>query len=337
MKCIVGMSGGVDSSVVAAILKSHGVQVIGCTLKMFDSAKTDQAICDAQNVAKFLGVEHEVIDCSQRFSKQVQQYFIDSYFCGQTPNPCVRCNEVVKFAVLNEIRQRYGAEYLATGHYARLIHYPHDFSLKRAIDLRKDQSYFLYRVSSDILMHTLFVLGYFFKEQVRQIAADMAIPVATKTDSQDICFVTNDYEEFLHTNHHSIAGDIINESGQVLGHHNGVEHYTVGQRKGLGLSGGPFFVKSIDAVNHKIIVASKHDVEKSNVILKDVKFFTTQYEGVCEVKLRAASSLKLAEISKHSNDQYIVQLKSPEFAVSPGQHCAFYIDDTIIGGGVIVE
>lgn len=335
MKCIVGMSGGVDSSVVAALAKKRGYDVVGCTLKMFDSERTEKAIKDARGVASYLGIHHKVVDCQKLFKRHVQDYFVDLYANGETPNPCIMCNEYVKFAMLDTIRTHYKADVFMTGHYAKLTHQNGHVELHQAADLQKDQSYFLYRVDHDKLIHARFPLGNFRKTQTRQLAKKFGLCVAEKSDSQDVCFIlSGDYKSFLKCQKSFRPGNIVDEFGTVLGHHYGIINYTLGQRKGLGLAGGPFFVKSLDVQNNRVIVSDRKSLEISEVLLKNVKFINEPITGQCEVKIRATGEKIRATLSK-VDDNYYVSLLHATLRPSPGQHCVFYQGDNVLGGGII--
>lgn len=335
MKCVVGMSGGVDSSVTAALAKQSGYEVFGCTFKMFDSEKTEAFINDAQKVAKYLGIHHEVVDCRELFKKYVEDYFIDTYANGETPNPCVMCNDFVKFSMLDNVRKKRNADVLMTGHYAKLIHKNGRVELHQATDLQKDQSYFLYRVSREILQNTRFPLGEFCKTQTRELAQKFGLFVAKKSDSQDICFIpSGDYKAFLKDKKFFSLGDIVDENGQVLGKHSGIVNYTIGQRKGLGLAGGPFYVKELDRQKNRLVVSDKMHLGVDSIILKNTKFINEEFLGKCYVKVRSTSEKHPATIVKSDGD-YIVQFDCPKYGVAPGQHCVFYIDNTVVGGGII--
>ena len=341
MKYVLGMSGGVDSSTSAAILKNKGHEVIGCTLKIFDSPKMEASIADAQKVAAFLGIKHEVVDCVADFKKYVIDYFTNSYKNGQTPNPCVMCNENVKFKFLEQFRRKHEADFLATGHYVNLNREGERLMLKPAKDPRRDQSYFLYAVDREILLHAEFVLGNFEKSETRALAKQLGIPVAEKKDSQDICFIpNNDYVAYLRENLRNPCdfcckkGHIVTEDGKILGDHDGIIEYTVGQRKGLGLCGGPFFVKELDAARNAVVVTDHDGIKVNSIDLSDVKFLNGEFIGDCLVKYRSSGRKIKAEILKNANS-YVVKLAAPEFGVAKGQHCVFYLDDCVVGGGVI--
>lgn len=331
------MSGGVDSSACVALLKEKNADVIGCTFKMFDAPSVETSVNDAKKVADFLKIEHIVVDCRKDFKKHVMDCFVDAYKNGCTPNPCVICNKFVKFHQLDQIRQQYFADFMVTGHYAKISKTKDRITLHQARDLSKDQSYFLYRLNQNILKNIEFLLGDFLKSEVRDIAKKFGLPTAEKSESQDVCFIpSNDYISFFKKNlaNRVCSGEIVDESGKILGHHNGIINYTIGQRKGLGLSGGPFFVKEIHPDTNTILVTDKIGVKADQINLKDISFINGEYLGECEVKIRSANKKKKAEISKIS-DKYSVKFHEAEYGAAKGQHCVFYLGDMVLGGGII--
>ncbi len=336
MKCIVGMSGGVDSSVSAALLMKKYEHIIGCTFKMFNSPQVEKSVADARKVADYLHIEHVVIDCIADFQKYVIDNFIDTYKKGCTPNPCIMCNRFVKFHWLNKVRCQYDADMMATGHYANVLSGQDGVELHQAKDLSKDQSYFLYKLHQDVLKYVEFPLGNFTKAKTRELAKDFNIPVAEKPESQDICFIpSQDYISFIKEHNGDVcSGEIISENGVILGHHNGTINYTIGQRKGLGLSGGPFFVKEIRSDKNQIIVSEKEKIKTLFINLQDVNFINQEYLGACEVKIRSANKKIKAEIVKNC-DKITVKLQDAEYGIAKGQHCVFYINSRVIGGGII--
>lgn len=347
-KCIVGLSGGVDSAVSAFLMKERGYNVIGCTLKLFGdkSATSENAennIKDAKGVADSLGIPLEVLDCSEDFEKYVINYFVRYYMNGKTPSPCVLCNEYIKFKYLNEFRQKHNADLLVTGHYAKILRKTNEnndqkieVELHQGAATERDQSYFLYAVDRDILMHAEFPLGDFkTKSDTRDIARKAGIKVAEKADSQDICFIQhNDYMKFLRKKLESdeiinSAGNIVDLNGQILGKHNGIAHYTIGQRKGLGLSGGPFFVNRIDVDKNEIVVSPKEKIRIHKLFLKNMKFINDPFEGECRIKIRSCGTKIAARIEKKApqEERLEVTLLEPEYGAAEGQHCVFYDDD----------
>jgi tRNA-specific 2-thiouridylase len=365
----VGLSGGVDSSSVAAILKSNGHEVVGCTLKMFEAPKSQMAIANAKKVADFLGIQHEVIDCVADFKKYVTDYFVDSYLDGHTPNPCIMCNTHVKFQFINAFRKRHDADFLATGHYVRLSAVDDQrLELRQAVDIKKDQSYFLYAVDRDILSCAIFPLGEYKKTETRAMAREFGLHVAESSESQDICFVANnDYVSYIKNYEGKmpkcsencgksacncfgagIAGRIVDKNGNILGRHNGIFNYTIGQRKGLGLSGGPFFVCGFDVEKNEVIVTNKEGVKGNLITLRCVKFINREFSGDCLVQIRSTNSKIKAKLLRHevansneaacicNTDQYQVELQEPEYGMAKGQHCVFYdVNNVVLGGGII--
>ena len=333
---IIAMSGGVDSSVAAAICKEKYRKVIGCTLKLFEAESTDIAINDAAEVCKKLGIDHIVVDSKDIFKKYVIDYFINSYKHGETPSPCVMCNPNVKFFMLEKIRKDIGFCKMVTGHYAILENRDDLVYLKKAKDQMKDQSYFLYRIPNDILRNAEFPLGEFqSKLEVRRIAESLGLETSCKKDSQDICFIKNcKYTELINS---AIQGNIIDElDGKILAKHNGIENYTIGQRKGLGLSGGPFYVKKIDADTNSVIVSKELDY-KNTIFLDDVVWVNNEILGACSTKLRSSKPQRNAIINKTQDGNYFVTLNEADIGVAPGQHCVFYDNEYVIGGGVIKD
>jgi tRNA-specific 2-thiouridylase len=333
------MSGGVDSSTSAALMKDSGFEVIGCTFKMFEAEKSNAAIANAKKVADFLKIDHDVVDCVTEFKAFVMDYFVQSYENGSTPNPCVMCNKFIKFKQLNDFRKKCNADILVTGHYAQLKKTATRVELFQAEELKKDQSYFLYGVDREILMVAEFPLGGHAKSHTRELARQFGIHVAEHPESQDICFILhNDYMTFVkkYSPREYAVGDIVDQFGNVLGKHSGIINYTMGQRKGLGLSGGPFFVCGLDIKGNKVIVSDKDGVKVEKIFLKDVKFLNEEYLGECEVKIRSVNKKIPACIAKIA-DTYCVELFQSEYGVAREQHCVFYNLNMVLGGGVICD
>jgi tRNA-specific 2-thiouridylase len=331
------MSGGVDSSTSAAVMKERGFEVIGCTFLMFEAEKSNAAVANAKKVADFLKIDHEVVNCTMAFEKSVMDYFVHSYENGSTPNPCVMCNKFIKFKYLDDFRKKHGADLLVTGHYAQLKKTATRVELYQASELKKDQSYFLYGVDREILMVTEFPLGGHPKSHTRELARKFGIHVAEQPESQDICFILkNDYITFVKERSLKTyaAGDVVDVSGNVMGKHSGIINYTIGQRKGLGLSGGPFFVCGIDVDKNRVIVSDKNGVKVEKIFLRDVNFLNEEYLGECEVKIRSVNKKTPAVVKKVLND-YCVELRHPEYGVAQEQHCVFYHKNMLLGGGII--
>lgn len=333
-KVVVGMSGGVDSSVSVILLKEMGYEVIGVTFKMLD----DFDASDAINVANMLGIEHHIIDISDDFKNTIIKSFIDDYNNGITPNPCVLCNKKIKLKYLYDAMIRYGADYFSTGHYAKVI----DGNLYKSSDVNKDQTYFLAQVDKNILEKALFPLEGITKDVVRKMAAEHNLINANKKDSYDVCFITDKFKNFIESNSNSKPGDIIDvDTGKVYGRHNGLCFYTIGQRKGLNIGGAQdkVFVVGKDLSKNILYIALGNDNEylySDGCIIKNVNFIKTDRVYECNAKFRYRSqeiSVKLEYLDDGRIKVNYDKCKS----VTPGQSCVFYLDDMCIGGGVIDE
>jgi tRNA-uridine 2-sulfurtransferase len=357
-RIVAAMSGGVDSSVTAALLKKQGYDVIGITLQLYPEDKTPSRkgaccagadILDAKRVAASLGIPHYVLDYESRFRKQVIEDFADSYARGETPIPCVRCNERVKFADLLDTARELGAEALATGHYVRRIEGAHGAELHAAADSARDQSYFLFTTTKAQLDYLRFPLGDMDKKDVRAIATELGLVTANKPDSQDICFVpAGHYTQIVGRIRPDTArpGEIVDQAGAVLGRHDGIAHFTVGQRKGLGLSGNeePLFVLKLDPVNARVVVGPRAALASSIVLLKDVNWlgnqdapFEVRVPFEAKVKVRSMRPPVAATVTPLANGAARVELAAPEEAIAPGQACVFYEPESsrVLGGGWI--
>ena len=334
----VGMSGGVDSSAAAYILKEQGFEVIGITMRLIDNEKTKSAIADAKNVCDYLGIKHYVVDLIDEFKNIVINNFIDSYKNCVTPNPCCVCNKYFKFGLFYEAAKKLGCDYISTGHYAKI----NDGKLYRANVLEKDQSYFLWGVNKDVLKYVILPLqDYNDKEQVRQIARNAGLSVENKKDSQEICFVPNDdYKAFLDSNMnmHCNEGDICLSDGTILGKHNGLMYYTIGQRKGLNVSyKEPLYVIKLDKLNNKLIVGSNDDLFSDSLIAGNVNLLTDSIPDDVYVKVRSRSKLKKCIVEFVDCKMYI-KLLEKERAITLGQSAVLYDkDNCCLGGGVIEE
>jgi tRNA-specific 2-thiouridylase len=349
-RVVAAMSGGVDSSVVAAMLKREGYDVIGMTLQLYDAgaaAKKKGACCagqdihDARRVAENLGFPHYVLDYEARFKKAVMEDFAATYARGETPIPCVACNEKVKFADLLVTAKELGADALATGHYVRRADGP---ELHSAVDLSRDQSYFLFRTTREQLDYVRFPLGGMQKKDVRAIASELGLLVADKPDSQDICFVPGgNYASIVEKLKPDAVkpGEIVDIRGRVLAKHDGVIHFTVGQRKGLGLSGNdePLFVLKLDAANARVVVGPRSALATRSVRLRDVNWLVPSAAIDCSVKVRSARPPVAARVVPLGDGGAEVELLNPEEAVAPGQACVFYErgGSRVLGGGWIAR
>lgn len=339
----VGMSGGVDSSVAAALLLSQGYEVIGATMAIEEGMP--KAVDDARAVAQALGIPHYIFNFRNIFKEKVVGYFVAEYLRGKTPNPCVACNRYVKFGVFFDEAKRLGADYIATGHYARTEYNEETgkYQLLRAKDLSKDQSYVLYNLKQDQLSRTLFPLGSYTKAMIREKAETLGLAVAQKAESQEICFIPDhDYKGFLEQykgNTEKIKpGHFLNTRGEVIGKHQGLSHYTVGQRKGLGLAlGYPAYVVAIDAENNNVIIGREEEIFQKELIAIDNSFITfeqlTQPTEV-EAKIRYSAVPAKAVITPEGKNVRVV-FSEPQRAVTPGQSVVFYRGDEVIGGGII--
>lgn len=332
-----GMSGGVDSSAAAYLLKEQGYEVIGITMRLIDNEKTDNSIRDAQNVCDYLGIKHHIIDLRDDFKRIVINNFIDSYEKGVTPNPCCVCNKHFKFGLFYEEAKKLGCNYISTGHYASIK----DGKLYRANVLEKDQSYFLWGIDKEILNYVILPLqDYDDKEMVREMARKAGISVSEKKDSQEVCFVPNDdYKAFLDGNLEELpkAGDICLKDGTVLGKHNGLTYYTVGQRKGLNISyKEPLYVIELDAANNRLIVGSNDDLFGRELVASDINFLVDDLPDEIYAKVRSRGQLKRCIINLLDNNEMYVKLLEDERAITLGQSVVLYDkDNCCLGGGII--
>jgi len=340
-KVVVAMSGGVDSSVAAALLKEEGYEVFGVTMCHYDGDKNLEA---AHQIAQKLGISWYILDFTKEFKRLVIDYFCKEYLAGRTPNPCVICNLKIKFGLLLEKAKSLGADYIATGHYA-INEYEQKinrFQLKRGVDESKDQSYFLYRLNQYILPYVLFPLGRFKKSQSRELAKKFGLKNYKKEESQEICFIREgDYRKFLRQNiSESIKqGKFIDNSGNILGIHQGIPFYTIGQRKRLGVSSNKRrYVIKINSQENSIILGEEEDLYQNKLIIKDLNFISgdklSDFIKV-EVKIRYNFKKSSAIISPYEDDKILIDFEKPQRAITPGQSAVFYQGDIVMGGGII--
>jgi tRNA-specific 2-thiouridylase len=348
-RIVVAMSGGVDSSVAAALVVRAGHEAIGVTLQLYSSTVSarkgaccaGQDIHDAKRVAEKLGIAHYVLDYEARFKKSVIENFADTYAKGETPVPCVQCNEKVKFADLLDTARELGADAMATGHYVRRIEGLSGAELHAASESARDQSYFLFATTQAQLDYLRFPVGEMPKSDVRAIAAELGLLTADKPDSQDICFVPEGrYTTVIDRLRPNAArpGEIVDLSGAVLGRHDGITHFTVGQRKGLGLSGNdePLFVLKLDAANARVVVGPRAALATTQITLRNVNWLAPVNGPVeCQVKVRSMRPPVPARVIPLEGGAAQVELLSPEDAVAPGQACVFYDGMRVLGGGWI--
>ena len=351
-RVVIAMSGGVDSSVSAALLKEQGYDVVGVSLQLYDPVARDAScrsktccslddVLDAGRVAKKLGIPFEVIDMRAQFKQLVIDDFVAEYAAGRTPNPCIRCNERIKFALLREKAGDMGAELLATGHYVQVTEDGEGrFQLRKGLDPAKDQSYFLFTLTRQQLSKIIFPVGGFTKPYVRQLAESFALPVAQKHESQEICFIPdNDYAGFLERNGISrIDGTVETIDGTVVGHHAGTHRYTIGQRKGLGIAWKePLHVIALDHIGNRVVVGNAAALLCSNLTASGASWIErpehVEFRAECRIRYRHTPAP--CRVVMHSDTVFEVQFDTPQTSVTPGQAAVLYDGDRVLGGGWI--
>lgn len=348
-KVVVGLSGGVDSSVAAFLLKEQGYEVVGVTMLLWtpDQKGTQaepQSVVDARKVAEHLDIEYHVLDFSKQFKKEVVDYFISEYLAGRTPNPCNVCNRRIKWEALLFWANGQGAEYIATGHYARIDRLNNGrYAIRNSVTAQKDQTYALYNLTQEQLSKTLLPVGEFTKDEIRRIAAEQKLPVADKSDSQDICFIPDgDYGAFLEKqipDRIPGEGNYVSKDGSILGRHKGVTHYTIGQRKGLGIAmGHPVFVCEIRPETNEVVIGENEDIFSCDLICRDVNYMGMEENmetQQCMAKVRYAHKGDVCTLKKLSDGRISVHFEKPVRAITPGQSVVFYDGEYVLGGGVI--
>ncbi len=374
-RVLIGMSGGIDSTVAAILLLEQGYELVGATFRTFDPlppptspsrggtpslegragegllpsphCASEQSILDAQRMAATLGFEHHILDFRDTFREHVIGNFVSEYACGRTPNPCVMCNSHIKWGKLMQAAEQYGCDYIATGHYAQIAEHRGHMYLKTAVDTHKDQTYFLWMLTEENLRRTIFPLGGLTKAQVRQIAFDHGFEaLSKKEESQDICFIpNNDYRSFLAQHGVSVPpGEYVDAQGKILGMHQGYCHYTIGQRKGLGIAlGAPKFVTKIDAAHNRVTLGDREDLLTTEAVIADMRvrdWEWLQESPELQARIRYKSPAVPAHLSPIANtptlpEEASVHFVSPVWGVTPGQSLVMYKDGLVVGGGII--
>lgn len=352
-RVVVAMSGGVDSSVAAALLVEQGYDVVGLMMRLWSEPGigpdapanrccTPDQMADARRVANMLDIPFYVIDSQTVFRKKIVQFFIDEHEKGRTPNPCIECNREIRFTYLLEYALALDAQYLATGHYVRVEEENGRFHVLKGLDENKDQSYVLHMLNQEKLSHVLFPIGGYTKPQVRELATKFGLPVASKSESQDLCFLGDgNYRRFLNEHSQTVEqpGSIVNMDGEVLGQHQGLSAYTIGQRKGLGVTTSePVFVIAKDPVNNRLQVGPRSILGKQSLEVREVNWVlgvAPETAVSADIKIRYKAKPIAGTVEMNVNGKAIVTLNEPAYGVTPGQGAIFYQGDECIGGGII--
>lgn len=353
-KVVVGMSGGVDSSVAAYLLKEQGYDVIGVTMQIWQDedvfVQSQEGCCcglsavdDARRVAERLEIPYYVMNFKEDFHKYVIDYFVSEYEKARTPNPCIACNRYVKWESLLHRSLEIGADYIATGHYARIMQLPNGrYTIRNSVTAAKDQTYALYNLTQEQLSHTLMPVGDYDKPHIRQIAEEIGLPVATKHDSQDICFVPDhDYASFItqETGKESMPGNFVDEEGNVMGQHRGLIHYTIGQRKGLGISSAtPIFVRELRPETNEVVLCKSESLFSRDCHVDNVNYMAEEKltEPVRAIgKIRYSHAGAPCTLYPQPDGTLLAQFDEPQRAMTPGQAAVFYQDDHVLCGGTI--
>ena len=353
-KVVVGMSGGVDSSVAAWLLKEQGYDVIGVTMQIWQDEDNEvqeenggccglSAVDDARRVASSIGIPYYVMNFKQEFQKNVIDYFTEEYLNGRTPNPCIACNRYVKWEALLQRSLSIGADYIATGHYARIDKLPNGrYAIRRSATLAKDQTYALYNLTQEQLAHTLMPVGNYSKDKIREMAEEIGLQVANKPDSQDICFVPDhDYASFItqETGKESKPGNFVDEEGNIMGQHRGLIHYTIGQRKGLGISSStPIFVKELRPQTNEVVLCKSERLFSCDCHVDNINYMAEEkLTGPVKAigKIRYSHAGAPCTLYPQPDGTLLAQFDEPQRAMTPGQAAVFYQDDHVLCGGTI--
>ncbi|WP_315117992.1 tRNA 2-thiouridine(34) synthase MnmA [uncultured Clostridium sp.] len=348
-KVFVGMSGGVDSSVTAHLLKKQGYEVVGMTMKVFPGNKCNNGLTEsemiienARKVCEDLNIEFVAVDLIEEFNDKVVNYFMNEYVNGRTPNPCVQCNKYIKFDVFLKKALELGADYIATGHYSKVKKVEDRYLIYKGDDERKDQSYMFYNLQQHQLKHVLMPCGDYTKPQIREIAKEIGLEVHNKKDSEEICFIPdNNHGRFIVENYKGNIpeGEFVDKNGNVLGKHKGLIHYTIGQRKGLGIAlGKPAFVIDIIPSKNQVVIGEEEEIFKRELIAKDFNFIPfdkLENKMRVEAKIRYAAKPSPATIEIFDGNKLKVIFDEPQRAITKGQSVVFYLENLLLGGGII--